>query len=355
MNGYIENLQEIESALDPYSVLELLLPGGQRRRSGKQLRMRCPVHGGNGEGNFSFNIEDHAWFCHSRGCKGRGLINLYCKSMQISFIEAAKELAARFSIPIRLMDHDRFVNGFLGRQFQRPAQDLSFTPKQSQMPSNVWQEQGMRFVQQTHNSATKHPVDLELRENRGLDIKTIIKFRIGWNELKRKDAPNLWGISSQDKIRIPRGIVIPTFFEGRLIRLKIRRSDWKPGDKHKYQIIPGSRSMPSFFGTISHMPIFIVESELDAILLQQFADDLCCCMAIPAGQYPDACAHQILQAAPMLIYSLDYDGAGTKAYSFWKSTYPRLKIWLSDKGKSPGDDLKHGVDLREWVKAGLLQ
>lgn len=96
---YIENLDEIKNKLDPESVLELLLPG-KTKRSGQELRSSCPVHGGYGTENFSLNINTHKWCCHSKGCKGANLIDLYAQTEQIQFLDAAEKLATQFSIPI---------------------------------------------------------------------------------------------------------------------------------------------------------------------------------------------------------------------------------------------------------------
>ena len=85
---------------------------------------------------------------------------------------------------------------------------------------------------------------------------------------------------------------------------------------------------PSFYGNPLDKPIVIIESELDAILTQQFASDLCCCMALGgAGKKPDFATHNILHTASTLLFALDFDEAGKKAFQFWKLTYPKLRAW----------------------------
>lgn len=101
-NVYIENLDEIKAKLNPEAVLELLQPGN-KRRSGKELRSPCPVHGGDGAENFSLNVDTHNWMCHSNGCKGTNLVDLYAQSKKIQNINtAAKELAEQFDIPVSI-------------------------------------------------------------------------------------------------------------------------------------------------------------------------------------------------------------------------------------------------------------
>lgn len=97
---FIENLDEIKAKLDPESVLELIQPE-KKKRSGQELRSPCPVHGGDGAENFSLNLNTHNWICHSHGCKGTNLIDLYAQSKKIKINESAEELAEKFGIPIR--------------------------------------------------------------------------------------------------------------------------------------------------------------------------------------------------------------------------------------------------------------
>lgn len=98
--GYIENLDEIKAKLNPEAVLELLQPG-KKRRSGKELRSPCPVHGGDGAENFSLNLDTHNWICHSHQCKGTNLVDLYAQSKKMQVNAAAAELAEQFGILVK--------------------------------------------------------------------------------------------------------------------------------------------------------------------------------------------------------------------------------------------------------------
>lgn len=98
-----------------------------------------------------------------------------------------------------------------------------------------------------------------------------------------------------------------------------------------------------------------MESELEAILTQQFAVYICSCMALGGvGKRPDKRVHDFLSKAPLILLALDYDDAGKKEYPFWMSLYPNLRPWPASKGKSPGDAYQlFNVDLRRWVSTGL--
>lgn len=134
---------------------------------------------------------------------------------------------------------------------------------------------------------------------------------------------------------LPKGIVIPTFEQKGVIKLKVRRTDWHFADKlPKYVEISGGLQCPSIYGDITK-PIVIVEAEIDAILIQQFASDICCSLALGGvGKRPDKHTHEILKRAPLILLSLDYDEAGKKEYSFWMLTYANLRPWPASKGKA---------------------
>ena len=356
---YIENLDEIESLLDPIDVLSILIPSVKHQRYTNQVRSRCPVHGGEGDGNFVLNTSTREWCCHSRGCNGRGLVSLYAKSTGMPFKEAIEQLARQFGISVQYHRNNGKSGAFSrSSQSSNSSSPASLNIKPLTIPPKAWQERALEFVQHSHLEALRRPeVMNELRRTRGLTEETIKNFSIGWNDKARYIPITLWGLSSKETnkatIWLPKGFVIPTFFNEQVMRLRIRRVELPPGDKNKYIAVPGNCSTPSFYGKVDGMPIFIIEAEFDAILIQQEAGDLCCCMAIPANHRPDAYADQILRAAPCLIFSLDYEKAVQDRYAVWKNTYPKMKVWMSEKTKSPGDDYKEGVNLREWVKAGL--
>lgn len=104
---YIDNLEEIKEKLDPESVLNLIQPGKSIKRHGKELRTCCPVHGGDGPENFSINLDTHTWYCHSKGCKGTSLVDLYAQSKDKPFMDATEDLAEQFRIPIEYKTGDR--------------------------------------------------------------------------------------------------------------------------------------------------------------------------------------------------------------------------------------------------------
>jgi len=100
--------------------------------------------------------------------------------------------------------------------------------------------------------------------------------------------------------------------------------------------------------------VVIVESELDAILLNQEAGDLVTTIALGSASIkPDSETDSILSKSNSILVSLDTDKAGEKASQFWLDTYKQAKRWIVPVGKDPGDAIQLGLNLRTWILAGL--
>jgi len=255
----------------------------------------------------------------------------------------------------------------VGKQPMNLSRNVLTSPKEKfiakplKLPSKEWQQRAIDFVRQSNQYLLKHPHLLNEDKDRGLTKQSIMDFQLGWNPKDIFEPRELWGLPDMSKeggarlLCLPQGIVIPTFREGVSIRIKIRRHNWKQDDEYpKYHIIAGGTACPSIYGDQSKPPV-IVEAELDAMLLQRFASDHCSCIALGGVTVrPDVITDQILRQAASILYSLDFDDSGKKAYKFWKLTYPHIQPWPVPKGKSPGDAFKdHGVNLRDWILNGI--
>ena len=243
-----------------------------------------------------------------------------------------------------------------------PFKRMDFSPKESRPVAEKWKAAAKAFVWRCEQKLLNASGALEMLLKRGLAIEIIKTFHLGWNPNTIYDDRSAWGLPAELKDNgyeraqwLPKGIVIPEFDEEGPVRIKIRRSEWFQGDKlPKYAEVSGGMQRPSIYGDPTK-PVVIMESELDAILTQQFASDLCCCLALGGvGKRPDKYLHEFLAKAPLILLALDYDEAGKKEYPFWMSLYPNLRPWPAPKGKSPGDACQlYGADLRSWIVQGL--
>lgn len=90
-----ETITRIKQVVEPESVLQHL---GFHiiRRTSKELRGPCKVHGGDNPTAFRFNLETRTWCCYTRHCEGdsdRDLVGLVQKVQSTSFVESVTLLA----------------------------------------------------------------------------------------------------------------------------------------------------------------------------------------------------------------------------------------------------------------------
>jgi DNA primase len=229
------------------------------------------------------------------------------------------------------------------------------------LPSQSWKSKGEIFIQSCLQRLLVDPNVLNCVKERGLSLGTIQRYSIGWNPVTLFSKREDWGLEKrlesgkEKKLWLPSGIIIPTYQEESLRKIKIRRDEWKEGDNFgKYYILPGSSDCVSIFGNPSIPVVILVEAELDAMLIAQEVGALCCCIALGGAQKrPDEALRQWLLQKQLIIFALDFDEAGKKEYAHWNSTYPNLWAWPVPEGKSPADAWKLGVNLNEWVSDGI--
>lgn len=278
-------------------------------------------------------------------------------------------------------DSIQFCRDFLGLTYLEACRKLNQQPNQKSITKKVcpiknknysphilpeiskeWQLAALNFVNKSAKDLVGNQDAIYFLQKRGFSEQTINTFKLGWNANTLFAKRTSWGLpgafkedGQERKQWLPKGIVIPTFENGFPIKLKIRRCEWHSKDTMpKYVEISGGLQKPSLYGD-SSKPIIIVESELDAILIQQFASDLCCCLALGGvGKKPDKQTDDLLRKSQQILLSLDYDEAGKKEYAFWMRNYSNIHPWPASKGKSPGDSFSlYKVDIKKWVYDGL--
>ena len=203
-------------------------------------------------------------------------------------------------------------------------------------------------------------------KKRGIAKDTVRRFRLGWNPGKdgedRLFRPReTWGLKTIVKengrkkvLWLPIGLVIPYFQGDQIRRIRIRRpKKYLKKIKSKYYILPGS-VMDCMLTRPGSRAYMVIESELDAILCDQEAGDICGAVALGSSSAkPDVGAAQELAAAALILLALDYDMAGAKAISWWQEQYPQVERWPAPEGKDPGEAYQEGVDIAAWIRSGL--
>ena len=231
-------------------------------------------------------------------------------------------------------------------------------------PTEEWQNKAKAFVEWSYKKLSQSSIVIEALLKRGLNEMTINKFKLGYcaNDFYR-DREN-WGLprevkenGKEKRLWLPHGLVIPTMsLRNQVFKLKIRRQQWHEGDHSpKYVEISGSMQSPSIYGTNEHKVTIVVESELDAMLIQQEASDICFCIATGGvSKKPDLRCDRLLKETKLILWCLDNDEAGKNAAFWWRNAYRHLKFWPIPIGKSPGNAfVDHGINLREWILKGI--
>jgi DNA primase len=320
---------------------------------GGEYHGACPSCG-EGVDRFVIWPEVDRYWC--RRCDVSGDSIQFCREfLNMSFREACFKLNARTFL------HNQ-------GQIKLREQVRNFS---AQDPSKVWQEKASVFVDWAHKLLGRYPQVLEELFQRGFKGHTIEQFKLGYSlnpaGVGTKDffrERSEWGLPSECKVGgqkkklwLPSGLVIPTTSaDGRVIKLKVRRQEWQSTDPlPKYIEISGSKSCSSIYGDITCKVAVVLESELDAILIQQEVKELCFCVALGgATKRPDHYTDCLLRGCNLILWSLDNDEAGSKVALWWREKYPHLRFWTAPIGKSPGDAFKdHGICLHDWILSGI--
>jgi hypothetical protein len=325
--------------------------GGTLRKmattGGGEFAGACPFCGGRDRFRVWPDHDAGRYWC--RGCGKAGDSIQYLRERRgLSFLDAC-----------RLLGRDPGPRPS-GPRPARPA----WEPKEATAPAAEWRTRARAFLDgaiDTLWSAGGEPIRAWLHEEKGLHDATIRGAGLGFNPSDKYDSRASWGLpaavrndGTASPLWLPAGLVIPLVKGGDVYRLRVRRTD--PGDGTRFVVVSGSSSAPMTWG-LDRPAVVIVESELDGLLLNQEAGDLCGAVALGSAQAkPDTATHEALTAAAVILVSLDTDDAGARAaWTLWPATYGRkAKRWPCVNGKDPGEARAKGLDLNNWIIAGVF-
>ena len=346
------------------NVLDLLAKQGIQARKvagtkGGEYHSPCPGCGGkdrfhvwpeqnNGEGSY---------WC--RQCeKGGDAIQFLIDFEGLTFKEACQQLGKETS--------DYPERNTPRPPSQRKAQE--YQPRETQTPQEKWQAKARALISWASAKLMQNRKQLDWLAERGIKRETALRFSLGWNPgEKGRDIfrpRESWGLETvlkengkPKKLWLPIGLVIP-FIQDTVLRIRIRRPEVRE-DEPRYYIIPGSSTACMFIPCSDEKQhrsaVVVVESELDAILLAQEVGDMVSVLALGSSSTkPDTSVYDALQKADCILVALDFDDAGSKALAWWTEKFGEtVDVWPVPEGKDPGDAYKAGVDIREWILAGL--
>jgi DNA primase len=296
----------------------------------------CPWCGGTDRFLVWPNDDPPGWWC--RQCqRGGDIISYVMQRHNVVFVEACKWLS-----------NGRVPTTPGGRTGRR--EKTRHAPVPSPPPAD-WQEKAKRIAAEFETALWSDAgarARSYLGNQRGLTDDTLRAWHVGYCH-KEGHYHGLY---------VPRGIVLPWFAGGRLWKVQIRRPTNDP--KKRYVQVQGSAgSCPGLFGAdklTGKSGCFVVEGELDCMLMWQEAGDLVDVLTI--GSKDGKLATRWL---PLLLpirrfwIATDNDPGGHQAAAYWlDSTGDRgRRILPPNRAKDMGDAWLAGADIHAWAKSAL--
>ncbi|MBN2061687.1 MAG: hypothetical protein JW882_14850 [Deltaproteobacteria bacterium] len=336
---------------------------GARERNG-EIWAHCPWHMEKTPGNaFSYNYRKDLAKCHSCGESG-DLISVWCACNSYpekeGFIEFKRSYAKDASF-VRPPKMEKDINV----RKKEKTRDMPEAPAK-------WVERAGSFVMHSFERLMGSDRALEELERRwGIRKDTVLDWGIGMNDRDKWVPVTSWGLPYEEKegkekkIWLPKGLVIPCLVgdEFEVRKIKIRRSveetGW--GEKRKYQEVQGGENWRFHcYARKRFNPkiVAVIETERDAVVTYQLCDGS---LGVAAGggaaKRPcDPEVMRLIRGAEVLLVSLDTDYPGARnAVDYWLEEFGYAIHWPVPKeyGKDIGEAWKNGLDIHEWVMAGV--
>ncbi|MFA5999318.1 MAG: primase-helicase zinc-binding domain-containing protein [Candidatus Babeliales bacterium] len=322
-----------------------LNPKWSASTQGGEHKSACPVCGGTDR----FIIQPERsqtnctgyYFC--RRCEISGDSIQFCIDyLDYSFKEATELLGVTIE--------NKTTSSLFKKSFKQQLPSLKSSPP-------VWHEQAAKVLNQAHKNLLQNEHVLTSLTSRGLTLESIVQYQFGWLDQNQYLIRTDWGLpeeykedGSLKKLWLPKGLVIPIIESDKVIRLKIRRSDWHPNDTlPKYVAVSGSMQGLSIIGNKKHMILIATESELDSFALHSAVGDFAVMIAVGGcTKNPDSVTDYFAKKKTLLVCP-DADSAGNDMWTKWKSLYPHAINCQITVGKDIGEAIEQGIDIRSWI------
>ena len=333
----------------------------------------CPLCGGATNDGFIVwpdRPRGGAFLCRKCGASGDGIAFL----MQRDGLTYAEACAALEIEPKRTA-----ISSFPARRTHarpRPARPAQTTqtayvppkPEPAVLPCEEWMANAAAFLDGCQSDIETSPEALLAVCGRFLTPHTAQCTGIGWNPADRYVLRKSWGLpdlAGQDgrphtKLLLPRGIVIATRRRAEVVALTVRCPNDRPETRPKYWQVQGSSNVP-FIAGHAGLPVVLVESALDAVLLWQESFGKLAAVGLMGNlKGMDSDTHNFIQAAPALLACPDNDEGGQAAWQRWSAAYPQAILTPAVGAKDLGDmhtaalawPINHDIPtVMEWAEA----
>ncbi len=307
---------------------------------GGEYHSPCPVCGGSDrfviQPNKQMKNCTGYYFC--RQCNARGDSIQFCLDYLgfTNFKEAEKYVEAKLA--------DKMPTIFANTKSKNSVMLLD-------KPSILWIQQANKLVQEAHDCVLLQKDILQILDKRGLPIEAIKNYKISWLSEDKNFEGAAWGLD-KETIWFPAGILIPAIEKNEnVIRLKIRRKNWKIDDEWpKYIAISGSMKGLNIIGNKKNPIMIVVESELDAYALHHAVGDFAVIIAIGGcTKNPDPTTDYLAKHKTVLLICHDNDSAGSIMFDKWKALYSHAQSYPTTIGKDIGEAIQQGFDVRSWI------
>ena len=252
----------------------------------------CPFCGG--EDRFRvqpFHSEGGRYFC--RGCgenRWHDVIEYVMLRDRVDFQEALNRLAPG---KIALQQKEEVSKA---EEFNRPQWTQASYEFLELCVDHLWGEEGKAARDYLHK--------------RGLNDDSLKHWLLGYNPTNGNGVAEEWGIPNEEKIFLPKGIVIPCHDAHGLHYLKIRRRLGNP----KYLLLKGGKIWPFGLETYLHTAYgFLFEGEFDVMLAYQTGFTGVGYASLPAGQPIRKDYQYYFERIEDVIVAYDSDLEGQKA------------------------------------------
>lgn len=270
-------------------------------------------------------------------------------------------------------DSIQFCRDFLGYTFRQSQERCSANPlhlsssfifKKSYLKpqpaeqSPKWQIAMKKLCDDANRNIEDNQPALEWLRNRGIPLEAIREYKLGSlssnTNYSRKSLEMPTDLQHRKAVPlfIPKGITIPTLENNKVLRVKVRRSDWQQVDTlPKYFAISGSLKGLNLIGSREASHIIAVESELDAYAIHWTLEKKALVVAVGSNtKQPDALTDDLIKSCNKLVVICDNDDGGKVMESKWRKLYPKATTVFSPVGKDVGEAFSQGYNIRFWLE-----